>query len=355
VSKLSRLTTPAARRKQGAEKILRQLSAKRATFLAAPCLNRKYNRVRLARFGGSSAILRSINVQKSISAHSSRTSLWVALFSGVVCFCICPGVAQAFPQFLPIVKKTYAVKAGGAIDAKRCGVCHADPAGGGAVNPYGKEVKTFLKLAATNTLTPELLHSMDTKDPDGDGFANIDEFKADTLPGDATSHSAKRPVLDVKPVFVEGELSPFDLKVALFAKNAQHPVLVHFPIALYLISLLFDVLGIWKKNEGMRVTARYNLIAAAFGGLFAVITGLIAWQWQYGGAELKGNLQLHLILGIVTTGLLFVLWTLRTLLGKKPTVALSRLYFVLSLIALLLISLTGHIGGILSGVVQGAQ
>lgn len=294
-------------------------------------------------------------LQNPTGARASQLSLWVALLGQVVLLGLFPGVAHAFPQFLPIVKTTYSVKTGGAIDAKRCAVCHVDPAGGGAVNPYGKDVKRFLKAASTRTLTPALLHSMNATDSDGDGFANIDEFKADTLPGDATSHPNKKPELNVKEVKSEGEISPFDVKTAVLAKNAQHPVIVHFPIALFIISVLFDVLGVWKKSPALRTTATYNLIVAAFGGLFSVVSGLIAWQWQYGGAELRGNLQLHLILGIVTTGLLFLLWAIRARQAKSPTVPLARLYVVLSLLTLVLISLTGHIGGILSGVVQALQ
>ncbi len=294
-------------------------------------------------------------LQNSISVPTSRISLWVPLLGVVVLLGLSPGRADAYPQFLPIVKTTYAVKTGGVIDAKRCGVCHADAAGGGAVNPYGKDVKTLLKTAATQTLTPELLHRLDERDSDGDGFANLDEFKADMLPGDAMSHPAKKPDLAVKSVKSEGEISPFDVKTALFARNAQHPVIVHFPIGLFIISVLFDVLGTWKKNASLRIAATYNLVVAAFGGLFAVISGLIAWQWQFGGAELRGNLQLHLILGIVTTGLLFLLWGFRSRLMKKSTVPLTRLYFLLSIISLALISLTGHIGGILSEVVKPLQ
>jgi uncharacterized membrane protein len=294
-------------------------------------------------------------VQNSTSAHSSCTAPWAPLLGIVVFFGLFPCSAHAFPQFLAVVKTTYTVKAGGTIDAKRCGVCHIDIAGGGTLNPYGKDVKSFLKASPTQPLNSSGLHSLDAKDSDGDGFANIDEFQADTLPGDPLNHPMKKANLPVREVAPEGELSPFDIKAALFAKDAQHPVLVHFPIALFMISLLFDVLGAWKKNPALRTTATYNLIAAAFGGLFAVITGIIAWQWQYGGAELKGNLRLHLILGIVTTGLLFVLWIVRARQVKRPKVPVGRVYFVLSLIALVLIALTGHIGGILSGVVQGAQ
>lgn len=301
---------------------------------------------------GADASMKVKLLQNSISVRSSVASLRVSLFACVVLLGLFPGTAHAFPQFLPIVRTTYSVKAGGSIDKKSCGICHVDSAGGGAVNPYGKDVKSFLKAAKTQTLNAAVLHSFDARDSDGDGFANIDEFKADTLPGDATSHPNKKPTLERREVQSEGELSPFDVKTAVFAKSAQHPVIVHFPIALFIISLLFDVLGAWKKNPAMRTTATYNLVVAAFGGLGAVISGLIAWQWLYGGAELKGNLRLHLIMGITTTGLLFLLWGIRTRLNKTPNVPLTRFYFVLSLIVLGLIALTGHIGGILSGVVQ---
>jgi uncharacterized membrane protein len=42
-------------------------------------------------------------------------------------------------------------------------------------------------------------------------------------------------------------LNPFDLKAALMAGHAQHPVIVHFPIALFIASAVFDILAIWRK------------------------------------------------------------------------------------------------------------
>ena len=35
-------------------------------------------------------------------------------------------------------------------------------------------------------------------------------------------------------------LHPFDMKTVVFAKHAQHVVLIHFPIALVMIGVLFD-------------------------------------------------------------------------------------------------------------------
>jgi uncharacterized membrane protein len=44
-------------------------------------------------------------------------------------------------------------------------------------------------------------------------------------------------------------LHPFDLKTVVLAKHAQHVVLIHFPIALFIIGVLFDFLGQWKKQR----------------------------------------------------------------------------------------------------------
>jgi len=36
---------------------------------------------------------------------------------------------------------------------------------------------------------------------------------------------------------------PFDVRTVLFAKHAQHVVLIHFPIALFTAAAAFDALG----------------------------------------------------------------------------------------------------------------
>ena len=60
-------------------------------------------------------------------------------------------------------------------------------------------------------------------------------------------------------------MHPFDIKTVLFAKHAQHVVLIHFPIALFMIGVLFDFdfLGQWKKQRLLAAAAYYNLLVAA--------------------------------------------------------------------------------------------
>jgi uncharacterized membrane protein len=82
-------------------------------------------------------------------------------------------------------------------------------------------------------------------------------------------------------------MNGFDLKAALLAKHAQPPAVIHFPIALFIISVAFDMLAIWRNNPTMLKAAYYNLVAAALTAPVAIASGLTAWQWQLEGANLK--------------------------------------------------------------------
>jgi len=143
--------------------------------------------------------------------------------------------------------------------------------------------------------------------------------------------------------------NPFDLKAALLAGHAQHPVIVHFPIALFIASAVFEALAVWRKQPLFATVAYYNLVGAALSIPFTIATGLGAWQWQLEGATLKGNLRLHLVFALTTAAIIIALYWKRFRLrskGQQPGMA----YFALMTFGLLMITLTGHLGGILSGV-----
>ena len=107
-------------------------------------------------------------------------------------------------------------------------------------------------------------------------------------------------------LFLAASPNPFDLKAALLAGHAQHPVIIHFPIALFIASAVFEVLAIWRKQPAFATVAYYNLLGAALTVPFAIATGLGAWQWQLEGATLKGNLRLHMICALTSASLIFL-------------------------------------------------
>ena len=53
-------------------------------------------------------------------------------------------------------------------------------------------------------------------------------------------------------------MNPFDLKAALLAKHAQHVVVIHFPIALFMVSFAFDLLARWRRDRTLATAAYYN-------------------------------------------------------------------------------------------------
>ena len=149
-------------------------------------------------------------------------------------------------------------------------------------------------------------------------------------------------------------MNPFDLKAVLLAKHAQHPVIIHFPIALFIISVAFDLLAIWKRNPALAKAAFYNLIGAALTAPVAIASGLTAWQWQFEGSKLKGNLLLHLLFALAASGMIWFLCSLPLRQRRFPQRTPGIIYIVLALVTVLLIAIAGHLGGFVSGVESGA-
>jgi len=149
-------------------------------------------------------------------------------------------------------------------------------------------------------------------------------------------------------------VNPFDPKSALLAKHGQHVVMVHFPIALFLTGVAFDFAAHWTKRATLRVTlaaaAYLNILAAAAFVLPTLATGIVAWRWQLAGQKLKGLLLLHLALGCAS-GLLICLVAWGSFRRRRAIgSALSGYCLPLELMTAIVIALTGHLGGFLSGV-----
>ena len=146
-------------------------------------------------------------------------------------------------------------------------------------------------------------------------------------------------------------LNPFDLKSALMARHAQHVVLVHFPIALFIAGVAFDLAALWKNRRAFADAAYYNLSVAAAFTIPVVTTGILAWQFALEGQALKGILRMHLIFGLLSTLVIWATWILHFLGRRRGGLPLAANYrFALELVGLVLVSITGHLGGFLSGV-----
>ena len=145
-------------------------------------------------------------------------------------------------------------------------------------------------------------------------------------------------------------VNPFDLRTILLAKHAQHVVLIHFPIALFMTGVGFDLLSRGKRDSQLAAAAYLNLSIAAATVLPAVATGLLAWQFALDGKRLKGLLLLHLIAALSAALLVVASWWMHWRSRRPDTVSLPRYRIPVELLGVAIIALTAHLGGFLSGV-----
>ena len=144
-------------------------------------------------------------------------------------------------------------------------------------------------------------------------------------------------------------MHPFDLKTVLLAKHAQHVVLIHFPIALFIAGVAFDFAAQWTKRTGLADAAYFNLLAAVISTVPALATGILAWQWQLEGQKLKGILLFHLVLACLSAALIWLAWWAHSRARRHGNVP-PGYRIPLELLGVAVVALTGHLGGFLSGV-----
>jgi uncharacterized membrane protein len=144
--------------------------------------------------------------------------------------------------------------------------------------------------------------------------------------------------------------SPFDIKTVLLAKHAQHVVLIHFPIALFITAVAFDFFAHWTKNLALAAAACFNLLLAALSTVPVVFTGVAAWQLALEGQKLKGILLGHLIVGCLSSVLIWLVFWIHLRARRHPPRPLPNFRLPIEGIAVLLVAWTGHLGGFLSGV-----
>jgi uncharacterized membrane protein len=145
-------------------------------------------------------------------------------------------------------------------------------------------------------------------------------------------------------------VNPFDLRTVLMAKHAQHVVLIHFPIALFVTGVVFDLLSGGNRSSHLAVAAYLNICIAAVTVLPVVGTGLLAWQFVLDGKKLKGLLLWHLLAASVAALLVIASWWVHWRTRRAEPARLPAYRIPLELVGVTAIALTAHLGGFLSGV-----
>jgi uncharacterized membrane protein len=145
-------------------------------------------------------------------------------------------------------------------------------------------------------------------------------------------------------------MNPFDLRQMLMEKHAQHVVLIHFPIALFIAGVGLDFVAQWTKECELEFAAYVNLLLAAVMVVPAAGTGLVAWQWVLEGHRIKGTLLLHVVFAVASAVVMWCVWWVHFRGRRGGKVNLPNYRLVLEFSGVVLLAVTGHLGGFLSGV-----
>jgi hypothetical protein len=113
--------------------------------------------------------------------------------------------------------------------------------------------------------------------------------------------------------------NPFDIRTVLLAKYAQHVVLIHFPIALFIAAAAFGYLAQWTKDRNLAAVAYFNLLLMAVSTVPVIPTDLAAWQWA-----LEGQKSEEILLIAPTSGLPIKCPDLACILDPPARTAPSR-------------------------------
>ena len=129
----------------------------------------------------------------------------------------------------------------------------------------------------------------------------------------------------------------------------MHGGTTHFPIALVMASVLFDLVGLLapdnadkSRRSGFRAAGFYTLILGALGSLGAVLSGLVISHGQLWG---RGNLARHHTYLWPAFGLLMALAVWRLVVGNHASPRGLRIYLAISMVTAALMSAAGYWGG----------
>ena len=131
---------------------------------------------------------------------------------------------------------------------------------------------------------------------------------------------------------------------ASIAGHPIHPMLIPFPLALWVTSFVVDILFYLLRHPTLLVVAKFMIAAGCLGAVAAAIPGIIDWlSIKDGDAKKAANWHARLniaALVVFAISLLLRMGSYSELVGRKLTIP-----FLLSLVGVILITISGWLGG----------
>jgi uncharacterized membrane protein len=124
-----------------------------------------------------------------------------------------------------------------------------------------------------------------------------------------------------------------------------HPMIIPFPIGLWVFSLVADVIYLWRDNPvWANYVAFYTLLGGIIGAAVAAVPGLIDWLSLKEPTVVK-IANWHARLNVIALLIFAASFYLRTTSGAALVSGSYTIPFALSVLGVILISISGYLGG----------
>jgi uncharacterized membrane protein len=132
---------------------------------------------------------------------------------------------------------------------------------------------------------------------------------------------------------------------ASMGRHPVHPMLVPFPIALWIFSLVADVIYLWRGNPIWRdYVAFYTLLGGILGAAAAAVPGFIDWL-SIKDREVKKLADWHARLNVIALLVFIADFYLRTAGGARWVSGSYTIPVLASVVGIILIAVSGWLGG----------
>jgi uncharacterized membrane protein len=122
-------------------------------------------------------------------------------------------------------------------------------------------------------------------------------------------------------------------------------MIVPFPIALWGFSLVADLVYLWRGNPVWRdYIAFYALLGGVIGAALAAVFGVIDWL-SIKDREVKRTADWHARLNVIALLVFAASFYLRTTGGQRMLGGSYTIPLVLSVVGVILITISGYLGG----------
>ena len=130
----------------------------------------------------------------------------------------------------------------------------------------------------------------------------------------------------------------------IFTLENIHPLLIHFPIALFSTGLLFDVLYKITKRDDLNHAGFWCLALGIISCLFTNFTGIIAFLSEASFAELP-KFTHSLLMWIITFLFIILFWVrIKFQLDLQFSSIKRTIYFLIHAISVFILFYAAHLG-----------